>query len=34
LPPGDFADWLNGWEARKVDSNSEIETGGSVTQWH
>ncbi len=34
LPPREFTDWLNGWKVRKVDSCSENETSGSVTQWH
>jgi len=34
LPPREFTNWLNGWKVRKIDSVSENETGGTVTQWH
>ena len=34
LPPGEFVNWLNSWEARRIDSFSENETSGSITQWH
>ncbi len=34
LSPRDFINWLSDWEVRKIDSVSEKETNGSVTQWH
>jgi len=34
LPPREFTNWLNGWKVREIDSVSENETGGTVTQWH
>lgn len=34
LPPEDFTRWLNGWEARRMKSDSESETSGLVTQCH
>ena len=34
LPPRDFSNWFDGWKVQKVDSVSENETGGTVTQWH
>ena len=34
LPPGEFVNWLGSWEALRIDSFSENETSGSITQWH
>jgi len=34
LPPREFVDWLNAWEIRRMDLDSENEKSGSVTQWH
>ena len=34
LPPGEFVDWLSAWEVRVIDSESDNEISGSVTQWH
>ncbi len=34
LPPRDFVNWLNGWEVRRMDSDSDNEARGPVTQWH
>jgi len=34
LPPRAFTNWLKGWNVQNIDSVSENETGGLVTQWH
>jgi EAL domain-containing protein (putative c-di-GMP-specific phosphodiesterase class I) len=34
LPPGDFVNWLNDWEAKRMDPSAENETSESITQWH
>ena len=34
LPSREFIDWLNAWEIRSIDLDSDNEKSESVTQWH